>query len=93
MGRWILFFLLAVLPIGRLIAQSGLQDPGTVQSKSISAVRLNSSITVDGVLDEPYWEGAAVASGFRQYEPDEGANPTFHSQVKILYDDRAIYIG
>lgn len=93
MKRWNLLFLVLIFTAHGLHAQNGPGDTGRVVQKNLSAARLNSSITVDGVLDEPSWQQAPVASGFRQFEPVEGAAATFPSQVRVLYDDRAIYIG
>ncbi len=50
-------------------------------------------IRLDGRLDEPAWARAPVASGFRQREPREGAPASETTEVRVLYDERALYIG
>lgn len=50
-------------------------------------------IEVDGRLDEPVWEAAPAATGFRQREPDEGAPATEPTEVYVLYDDATLYVG
>ena len=51
------------------------------------------AISLDGLLDEPAWAGAPVASDFIQNEPREGVPATFDTEVRVLYDDQAIYFG
>lgn len=61
--------------------------------KSMQAVRTPQAPVIDGVLGEDAWSLAAPATGFTQYEPDEGAAATESTAVRILYDDRALYVG
>ena len=56
-------------------------------------MRRNGEIELDGVLDEDAWAGAEPVTQFRQREPVEGAPPTQRTDVRILFDDEAIYIG
>lgn len=51
------------------------------------------SITIDGRLRENAWDEASPATGFRQYEPDEGAPATYTSEVRILYGEDHLYVG
>ncbi|MDX1547631.1 MAG: DUF5916 domain-containing protein, partial [Rhodothermales bacterium] len=81
-------------------AQSALAEnsEGVTRSASgrlqVSAVRLTeSTIAIDGRLDEAAWQGAPVIEGFRQREPVEGAPATERTVVRVLYDDEALYIG
>ena len=50
---------------------------------------------IDGDLSDAVWQNAPVAKDFVQWNPDNGkAEPNgFESEVKILYDDEAIYFG
>ncbi|MGH9314912.1 MAG: DUF5916 domain-containing protein [Vicinamibacterales bacterium] len=57
------------------------------------AVRVVERITVDGVLDEQDWEKAPVARDFIQSEPNEGQPATEATEVRVLYDDDALYFG
>ena len=57
------------------------------------AVRRTGPIIVDGRIDEDAWKSAQVISDFRQFQPTEGARASQRTEVRILYDDQAIYIG
>lgn len=61
--------------------------------KEISALRIDTKITLDGNLDEEIWKSAKVASDFTNWQPTAGALPSNKTEVKILYDNDAIYFG
>ncbi len=63
------------------------------RERRLPAKRVDGPVTLDGRLDEPAWAGAPVAKGFVQNDPQEGAPATFDTEVRLLYDDRALYIG
>jgi hypothetical protein len=48
---------------------------------------------VDGRLDEAVWQDAPVVEGFRQHEPFEGAAPSERTELRLLYDREALYVG
>ena len=60
---------------------------------SITAQRIHSAIKFDGYLDEPAWQSAESASHFKQREPDNGSPATEHTEIRILYDQKNLYIG
>ncbi|MGH9330355.1 MAG: carbohydrate binding family 9 domain-containing protein, partial [Vicinamibacterales bacterium] len=69
-------------------------DYGTArQTRRLEAVRTAGEITLDGALDEPAWSNAPVAHGFIQNDPHEGDPATFDTEVRVLYDDEALYFG
>jgi hypothetical protein len=51
------------------------------------------SIVVDGKLTEEAWQRAQPSSEFIQSDPDEGRPATERTDVRVLYDDHAVYIG
>ena len=57
------------------------------------AAERTSPITLDGRLDEPAWGASTPATAFRQSEPNEGQPATQPTEMRILYDDVALYIG
>lgn len=48
---------------------------------------------VDGKLDEAAWEGATPFAGFIQRESREGQPSTERTEVKLLTDGQALYVG
>jgi hypothetical protein len=85
-----LIVLVLALPAGaQTLAGSAHDRPVTVSR----AARLSGAIHLDGRLDEPAWAGAPVTDAFTQVEPDEAQPSTQRTEVRILYDDAALYVG
>lgn len=49
--------------------------------------------TVDGVLNEADQQSAEPLTGLIQFEPNEGAPESQRTEVRILYDEAAIYVA
>ena len=62
---------------------------------TLAAYRLASGASprIDGRLDEEAWAEAPVASGFLQSEPAPGEPASETTEVRVLYDASAIYVG
>jgi hypothetical protein len=54
---------------------------------------VESSIRLDGRLAEKAWQRAPVASGFVQGEPVEGVPAQEDTEVWVLFDGKALYVG
>src|SRR6059036_3779821 len=85
-----------------LIAVSGLaatrQDPAdsVARTHSTPAARARAVITppvIDGRLTDPAWLEATPVTGFVQRELHEGAPVTERTEVRILTDGQALYVG
>lgn len=62
--------------------------------KSIKAMRTTEKITIDGKMDEPAWQAQKdMATDFTSIAPVPNQVPLFQTEVKLIYDDEAIYIG
>ncbi|MDZ7717679.1 MAG: DUF5916 domain-containing protein [Balneolaceae bacterium] len=63
------------------------------EKTSVNAHQIESSVSIDGRLDEEAWNQAEIATDFRQFSPDEGEVSTQNTEVRILYGDGGIYVG
>ncbi len=88
MKKW-LFIAFCCLGISFLNAQSGQQGI----KKSLEAMRIQVPIQIDGELDEAVWSKAQIATDFTQREPNVGQPASKRTEVRILYDNTAIYVG
>jgi hypothetical protein len=59
----------------------------------LPAVRLTGSIRIDGKMDEAAWATATPASNFIQLDPAEGQPATERTELRVLYDEDALYVG
>ncbi len=66
---------------------------GFSQSKVLTAVKASQPPHIDGNLDDAVWQSAPVATDFIQNFPAVGAAASARTEVRILYDDAAVYIG
>lgn len=57
------------------------------------AVRVETAPALDGRMDDPLWSRAQVITGFVQHEPFDGRPATERTEVRILFDQEAVYIG
>ena len=60
---------------------------------SVMAVQTPAPPAIDGRLDDEVWVLAPIIGGFTQRDPDEGAPESERTDVRVLYDDHAIYVG
>ena len=61
--------------------------------KTLEALRVSEKFTIDGILDEPEWQKAAVATDFIQSSPNVGEPASQRTEVRVIYDDFYLYIG
>src|SRR4026209_699416 len=59
----------------------------------VQAARAEGVLKLDGRLDEEAWSKAVPVTGFTQHEPFEGKPATERTEVRILFDAQALYIG
>ena len=71
----------------------GIDYDAARRDRRMQATPAQGPIALDGRLDEPSWGTAPVAKGFVQNDPREGEPATYDTEVRLLYDDRALYIG
>ncbi|MGI8547780.1 MAG: DUF5916 domain-containing protein [Gemmatimonadaceae bacterium] len=58
-----------------------------------AAVERSGSVVIDGKLDDAAWNAAKPITEFHQSQPNEGTRPAVRTEVRILYDATALYIG
>lgn len=61
--------------------------------KRAEALRTAGEIQIDGKLDEASWQGSSPAGNFIIYNPHNGLPSIYRTEVRLLYDDDALYIG
>src|SRR2546422_799112 len=82
----------ATLAIAFCLAQAAVAHAQAAAPET-QAVRASGPIHLDGRLDEPAWQAAPPITSFIQLDPHEGQPASESSEVRLLYDDAAIYVG
>jgi len=57
------------------------------------AVRASGPIRLDGKLTDAAWRDAPVTDRFTQIDPEEGKPASQRTEVRVVYDDEALYVG
>ena len=82
------------IPTPAIVLLIALTLPALAQAQyRATALAAGESITVDGRLDEPVWQRAAVHDRFQQQDPYTGLPAPHATRVRIAYDDRALYFA
>lgn len=63
------------------------------QVRSIQAIKASDAPRIDGSLDEVAWQSVPVAKDFITNTPVYGRPSAFRTEVRIMYDNSALYIG
>ncbi|MFB0564229.1 MAG: DUF5916 domain-containing protein [Candidatus Aminicenantaceae bacterium] len=59
----------------------------------ITAIRTETLLDIDGLLNDPAWQTALFQGEFTQREPEEGAPASEKTEAGFLYDEKNLYIG
>lgn len=70
-------------------------DKDKIAPKQLTVKRLSNPPKIDGILTDDAWTNASVqkADNFILFEPNPGKPPHQQTEVLVLYDDDALYIG
>jgi hypothetical protein len=73
-----------VVPVGKSQA-----DP----RPSVVAAPRREPVSIDGRLAESAWQAAQPITELHQQSPDEGRPPSERTEIRILFDESALYVG
>jgi hypothetical protein len=96
-----------VVCIAAVAALATLAKPASAQQQSVRGTSARSETApiaiaalaergtphLDGRLDDPVWQTAEVVTGFTQVRPNDGTEPSELTEVRIVYDRDALYVG
>lgn len=82
--------------IGVIVMTTGVGRPGALRAQSsadpVRLVRTTDAVALDGRPRETAWN-AAPPVPLVQYTPTEGAGTSDSSDIRLLYDDKFLYVG
>ncbi|NQV15402.1 carbohydrate binding family 9 domain-containing protein [bacterium] len=61
--------------------------------KSMSTSRTEIPPVIDGIVDEAIWNSVQPATDFYRFEPESGGHAPVKTEVRILYDNVALYVA
>src|SRR5216683_2314152 len=83
----------ALLLVLQGAADGGATYSGLTKQLDVHIPRFEAQVKIDGVLDEPVWNRAAMLTGFSQYRPVDGRPAEDSTAVLVWYAPDAIYFG
>ncbi|TDI78313.1 MAG: hydrolase, partial [Bacteroidetes bacterium] len=65
------------------------------EKKTLEATRISNPPKIDGILDDEVWQSLPAYGDFKMYQPgNEGiVAAEYGTEVKMAYDDKAVYIA
>jgi hypothetical protein len=76
-----------------LLVQTGPPAAPSAPPLTVKAVRAERAPSIDGRLDDPAWAAATPVTGLLQTVPDEARPVSESTEVRIIYDADAVYVG
>ncbi len=86
------FAALAVPAFSQDVA-SGSDETSAAATRIGTAASAIEAPLIDGLMDDEVWQNAVPFTDFIQANPVEGQPATERTEVRILFDDEAVYIG
>jgi len=82
----------SILTIQITVAQN---VSSNIEKRSYITKQINNSkvLIIDGILDEESWNLVEWTTDFTEFEPDVGTAPTEQTKMKIIYDDKNLYVA
>ena len=74
-------------------ADQGGGNPTSLPRGMAVASGVSDSPLIDGRLDDAAWGQAPVMTGFIQREPQDGQPASESTEVRVVFDDEALYVG
>jgi hypothetical protein len=90
-GSLVTIFLIISLTVSSSVGADEAFEPNLRPTYDIP--RLQSSIKIDGILDDSGWMGVPRATNFAEQYPDNGTRAPVETEVLLTYDDENLYIG
>ncbi len=88
MHRKVLLFIILTISI-----ISGINAQNEAAHPILNAVKIANSPDIDGYIHEQVWQETEIATNFMQKYPTTNIPALYKTEVRILYDDKAIYVG
>ncbi len=90
---FILLLMLLSILTGFASAEQRKEKCLTSEDYVLNAVKISTVPVIDGYLEPEIWETVHPATNFIQRQPDEGQPATEKTEVRVIYDEKNIYVG
>lgn len=91
--KWLSLTIIILFLIVKPVIAQNFKNNLQKEQLSISIVKINNSIHIDGKLEEKEWQDAAQINYFIQREPEQGQPVSESTEVRLLYNKDNLYFG
>src|SRR5688500_16644349 len=93
-SREVLFIVGVTAIVGASSATAQQPAPPNPAGSAATALaqRTARPVSIDGRNDDDVWRSAPSVSDFRQFNPTQGAAPSFKTEFQVAYDDHNLYV-
>ncbi len=67
--------------------------PDSTQNRIYTTQRIENPPVIDGKLDDACWEAGEWQSNYKQFIPDYNSEPTFKTELKVLYNNKSLFVA
>jgi hypothetical protein len=86
-------YALVFLALGAALPSTAAGQTGPEPPLVAHRLAAGEDVRLDGRLDEPFWSNATPVDDFTQVDPVEGGAPSERTEIRVVYDQDALYIG
>ncbi|MBI3482472.1 MAG: carbohydrate binding family 9 domain-containing protein [Bacteroidetes bacterium] len=87
------YFFVLTFFLPSLDAEEALAQEKNKQGIELSIKKAKGTIKLDGILDEPDWVNAKIASHFYMNYPIDTMAPTYQSEARLTFDQHFMYVS
>ncbi|MCH2490348.1 MAG: carbohydrate binding family 9 domain-containing protein [Flavobacteriales bacterium] len=89
----VLFLLLPILVLAQEETTTEIPNEYPKRSYTTASISNATPIAIDGNINEEAWDAVEWTTDYVEFEPDNGTAPSEQTKMKIVYDDKNLYVA
>ncbi len=89
----VLFLLLPILVLAQEETTTEIPNEYPKRSYTTASISNATPIAIDGNINEKAWDAVEWTTDYVEFEPDNGTAPSEQTKMKIVYDDKNLYVA
>lgn len=89
----VLFLLLPILVLAQEETTTEIPNEYPKRSYITASISNATPIAIDGNINEEAWDAVEWTTDYVEFEPDNGTAPSEQTKMKIVYDDKNLYVA
>jgi hypothetical protein len=89
----VLFLLMPILVLAQEETTTEIPNEYPKRSYTTASISNATPIAIDGNINEEAWDAVEWTTDYVEFEPDNGTAPSEQTKMKIVYDDKNLYVA